>query len=43
MWSCGPVLPTSLVDILYTIDHEEDENEEEEFDFDSFIDHAESN
>ena len=34
---CSPVLPMSLVDILHTIDHEE-----EEFEFDSFIDHAES-
>ena len=37
VWSCGPVLPTSLVDILHTIDHEEDGNEEEEFDYDSFL------
>ena len=41
MWPCGPVLPNSLVDFLYTGDREEEEEEEEEenqdeFDFDDF-------
>jgi hypothetical protein len=27
VWSCVPVLPRLLVDILHTIDREEDENE----------------
>ena len=30
MWSCGPVLPNSLVDILDTDDREEEEEEEKE-------------
>ena len=41
LWSCSPVLPTSLVDLLDTGNHEqeeeEEEEEEEELDFDSFI------
>jgi len=40
VWSCGPVLPTSLVDLLDTGDHEEVEEEEDiedEFDLDSLI------
>ena len=31
MWSSGPVLPTSLIDLLDTGDHEEEEEEEEDF------------
>ena len=34
VWSCAPVLPNSLVDILDTGDDEE--KDEEEFDFDDF-------
>ena len=33
MWSCGPVLPTSLVDLLETIDDQEEaetDHEDEE-------------
>ena len=44
LWSCVPVLPTSLVDLLDTGHREEedevedeDEEEDDEFDFDSFI------
>lgn len=40
VWSCGPVLPASLVDLLDTGDHEEVEEEgdmEDEFDLDSLI------
>ena len=40
VWSCGPVLPTSLVDLLDTGDHEEVEEEgdiEDEFDLDNLI------
>ena len=36
VWSCGPVLPNSLVDLLDTGDRDEEEEEEEnedEFDF----------
>jgi len=40
VWSCGPVLPTSLVDILHTVDCEEEEGEV--FDFDSCIEHVDS-
>jgi len=40
VWSCGPALPTPLVDILHTVHREEEE--EEEFDFDSFIEHVDS-
>uniref|UniRef100_UPI00358E566E uncharacterized protein n=1 Tax=Myxine glutinosa TaxID=7769 RepID=UPI00358E566E len=38
MWSSGPILPTSLVDLLNTGEHEEEEEEEgeEEFDSDDF-------
>jgi hypothetical protein len=38
LWSCGPVLPTSLVDLLDTTDHEEedDDDEEEEVEEDEF-------
>ena len=40
VWSCGPVLPNSLVDLLDTGDREEEEEEEgeneDEFDFDDF-------
>lgn len=40
LWSCGPVLQTSLVALLDTIDDEEDDDEEEreenKFDFESF-------
>jgi len=34
VWSCDPVLPNSLVDLLDTGDHEVEE--EDEFDFDDF-------
>ncbi|KAL3066061.1 hypothetical protein OYC64_016078 [Pagothenia borchgrevinki] len=41
VWSCGPVLPTSLVDLLDTTEREqedeEEEEEEEEFDSDDSI------
>ena len=39
VWSCGPVLPTSLGDLLDTGDREEveEEEEEDELDFDGFI------
>jgi hypothetical protein len=30
LWSCGPVLPMSLVDLLDTTDHEEEEDDDEE-------------
>ena len=30
VWSCGPVLPNSLVDLLDTGDREEEEEEEKE-------------
>ena len=30
VWSCGPVLPNSLVDLLDTGDRDEEEQEEEE-------------
>ena len=30
VWSCGSVLPNSLVDLLHTGDREEEEEEEEE-------------
>ena len=40
VWSCGPVLPNSLVDLLEAGDLEEEEEEEEEndeeIDFDDF-------
>ena len=40
VWSCGPVLPNSLVELLDTGNREEEEDEEEgkedEFDFDDF-------
>ena len=40
MWSCGPILPNSVVDLLGTGDREEEEDEEEEdedeFDFEDF-------
>ena len=42
VWSCGPALPNSLVDLLDTGDSEVEEEEEEEeereaeFDFDYF-------
>ena len=40
VWSCGPMSPNSLVDLLVTGDRGEDEEEEEEnedeFDFDDF-------
>ena len=29
LWSCGPILPTSLVDLLATGVHDEEEGEEE--------------
>ena len=29
VWSCGPILPTSLVDLLETVDHDLEEEEEE--------------
>ena len=29
VWSCGPVLPMSLVDISHTVDREEEEEEGE--------------
>ena len=32
VWSCGPILPTSLVDLLETVDHDQEEEEEEDFD-----------
>ena len=41
LWSCGPVLPTSLVDLLETIDDQEEaednceDEETDSFDFDS--------
>jgi len=41
VWSCGPVLPNPLVDLLDTDDREEEEKEEEEhkdeFNFDDFF------
>ncbi|XP_033987161.1 uncharacterized protein LOC117483109 [Trematomus bernacchii] len=37
VWSCGPVLPTSLVDLLDTTEREQEEEEEEEFDSDDSI------
>jgi hypothetical protein len=38
VWSCSPVLSTSLVDLLDTGDRvEEEEEEEDEFDFDGFV------
>ena len=30
VWSCGPIMPTSLVDLLVTCDREVVEEEEEE-------------
>ena len=37
VWSCRPVLPNSLVDLLDTGDREEEEDEkEDEADFDDF-------
>ena len=37
VWSCDPVLPNSLVDLLDTGGREEEEEEEEdEFDFEHF-------
>ena len=39
VWSCTPVLPNSLVDLLEASDLEEEEEEEEnddEFDFNNF-------
>ncbi|KAK1891029.1 Arginine--tRNA ligase [Dissostichus eleginoides] len=36
-WSCGPVLPTSLVDLLDTTEREQEDEEEEEFDSDDSI------
>ena len=40
MWSCGPVLPNVLVDLLDTGDREdeeeEDDEDEDEFNFDDF-------
>ncbi|XP_066971842.1 uncharacterized protein [Macrobrachium rosenbergii] len=39
IWSQEPVLPPSLVDLLDTVSHEEDENEpENEFDYDDVFD-----
>ena len=37
-WSCGPMLPNSLVDLLDTGDREEEKEEEneDELDFDDF-------
>ncbi|XP_034071932.1 uncharacterized protein LOC117545981 [Gymnodraco acuticeps] len=35
VWSCGPVLPTSLVDLLDTTEREQEDEEEEEEEFDS--------
>ena len=32
VWSCGPIMPTSLVDLLVTCDREVVEEEEEERD-----------
>ncbi len=37
VWSCGHILPTSLVDLLDTVDLEEEEEEDEvDSDFDGF-------
>ena len=30
VWSCGPILPTSLADLLDTGEHEQEEEEKEE-------------
>ena len=40
VWSCGPILPTSLADLFDTGEHEQEEEEkeegEDEFDCDDF-------
>ena len=45
VWSCGPVLPTSLVDLLDTGEREQEEEKEEEgedeLDSDDFIENDE--
>ena len=40
VWSCGPILPSSLVDLLCNVVAEggEEFEEEEEFDYNYFID-----
>lgn len=38
VWSCGPILPTSLTDLIETIEEEETvEEEAEEFDYDELM------
>lgn len=36
LWSSGPVLPESLVDLLGTVESKEEQREDDEFDFDEF-------
>ena len=36
LWSSNPVLPESLVDLLGTVESEDDDADEDEFDLDDF-------
>ena len=37
MWSCGPILPLSLIDLMETADLGEDEEEEDDIDYDEML------